>query len=88
MARACANLIYTFSPQKIVLGSSVGTVPHLAERANGYLRPLLNGFLEPELQATYATEDPITRATLTTDSSLYGAAAVAKAQTGMPWVHR
>ena len=78
LSRACANLVYTFSPERIVVGSSVGAVENLTARVNERLMPLLNGFLEPELRVLYAREPPVVRAGLSPDSSLVGAAILAR----------
>ena len=83
LARACANLIYLFSPERIVVGSSVSAVEKLLERTNDYLFPLLNGFLEPELHQLYLRVPPVQRATLAPDSSLIGAAIMAKEEVGL-----
>lgn len=83
LARACANLIYTFSPQAILLGSSVGLVAGLVNRINAYLPGMLNSFLEPELRTRFAHQPAVLKAALTPDSSLLGAAVLARDGQGL-----
>ena len=84
LARACANLFYTFSPQRIVLGSSVGCTPGLSAHVAALVPTLLNGFLEPELRTRFATQPPVVPAALAQDSSLIGASLLAREQLGLP----
>jgi fructokinase len=83
LARACANLIYSFAPERIVLGSSVGSAPQLVERINAYLSEMLNGFLEPGLRDRFSHEPPVVRAALMPESSLIGAALMATGKGGL-----
>ena len=83
LARACANLVYTFSPDRIVLASSVGCTPGLSARVNDGLRGQLNGFLEPELRALYARQAVVVSAQLAQDSSLVGSALLARERLGL-----
>src|SRR5579875_267589 len=83
LARACANLVYTFAPQRILLGSSVSSAPDLIARINSYLPLLLNGFLDPELRSVYAAQAVVAKAAFTPDSSLLGAALLARNRAGL-----
>ena len=83
IARACTNLIYTFSPEAIVLGSSVGSTPNLLSSVNRHVRSMINNFIEPELRYLYAQRKPVLRATLGTECSLVGAAILARDKAGL-----
>ena len=83
LARACANLVYSFAPERIVLGSSVGSVANLSARVGALLQALLRGFLEPELRTRYAARAPVVPAALAEASSLVGAALLARDQAGL-----
>ncbi len=83
LARACANLVYTFAPQRILLASSVALAPGLVTACNGYLRSYLNGFLDPATEACYAAQPPVERAQRTPNSSLLGAALLAAGHLGL-----
>ncbi len=74
IARACTNLVYTFSPETIVLGSSVGSAPHLIAKVNQHLWAMLNNFLDPELRTLYSEQPIVAGALLGSESSLKGAA--------------
>jgi fructokinase len=83
LARACTNLIYMFSPENVVIGSSVSCVPGLIDRVNRYMPIFLKDFLEPELRSRFASQASVIRAALTPDSSLVGAAILAKERAGL-----
>ena len=83
IARACTNLIYSFSPEAIVLGSSVGSVPSLVPKVNHYLLSMLNNFLEPELRTLYSEQPPVAGASLGPESSLIGAALLGMRSSGL-----
>jgi fructokinase len=52
LASALATLVYVLSPQRIVIGGGVGSVPHLLERVRPRLVELIAGYiLHPALQA-------------------------------------
>ena len=83
IARACTNLIYSFSPETVVLGSSVGSSPNLVSKVNGHLPLMLNNFLEPQLRTLYQEQPPVTSAMLKRDSSLIGAAILGSQSVGL-----
>ncbi len=83
IARACANLVYTMLPERILLASSVALVPGLVDAVNRHLSLQLNGFLDATTAARYAMRAPVTRAGLAPDSSLFGAAILARDKTGL-----
>ena len=85
LARAAANLIYLFAPERIVLGSSVGSAQGLVGRINELVPGLLNDFLEPGLRARFLVEPLVWRAELMPDSSLVGAAVMARDRAGLVW---
>lgn len=84
LARACTNLIYSFSPEVILLGSSVGASPRLSlEAVNTHVRAMLNGFLDPHLRALYECTPAVVRAALGQHGSLVGAALLGRIQAGL-----
>jgi len=83
IARACANLIYTFSPPKLVLGSAIATVPGLVAKSNQYLKQFMNGFPEPQSKVLFERGGPIEKSELAPQSSLLGAAILAIDQLGV-----
>ena len=88
IARACTNLIYSFSPEAIVLGSSVGSAPNLVSNVNRHVRSMINNFIEPGLRVIYAERPPIIGAMLGSASSLVGAAAFGISEVGLKFSHR
>ncbi len=85
IARACTNLIYSFSPEAIVLGSSVGSAPNLVANVNVHLRSMLSNFIEPELRVLYKEQQPVVGAVLGSESSLKGAAIIGERKAGLPF---
>lgn len=84
LARACANLIYCFAPEAILLGSSVGSAPALSiPDVNRYAMALLNDFIEPELRERYSGEPAVVRSAFGPDCSLIGAAVMASREQGL-----
>ena len=84
IARACTNLIYTFSPEAIVLGSSVGSSPNLVSNVNRHVRSMVNNFLDPELRMLYSEQPIVMASSLGPDSSLLGAAILGIRTCGLP----
>jgi fructokinase len=83
LARACTNLIYTFSPEVIVLGSSVGVARSLIERINGHIPSMLNDFMDPDLRVLYREQSAVVGATCGADSSLIGAMILGAQRAGL-----
>ncbi|MGH3759827.1 ROK family protein [Actinophytocola sp.] len=77
VARACANLLYVSSATTILVGSGVSSAPGLIDRANRYLDAFLNGFPE-NVWRRQGSRERIKRANTAPDSSLIGAAVMAK----------
>jgi fructokinase len=46
LASAVANLIYAYSPQKIIVGGGVSKHPGLHQALQGKVRQLINGYIE------------------------------------------
>ena len=84
IARACTNLIYAFSPEAIVLGSSVGSAPNLVSKVNRHVRQMLNNFMEPELRSKYAHHPVVVPSALGAESSLFGAVILGLRGAGLP----
>lgn len=84
VARACANLVYSFAPAAILLGSSVGSSPNLQlQDVNRHLGIMLNGFLEPALREAYSRSPAVVRAALGANCSLIGAALLGQGRSGL-----
>ena len=78
MALAVANLIYSFSPQRVVLGGGVMQVPGIIERIRGEVQRLINGYLQSD-RITRDIDQLIVPPGLGTRSGVLGALALALA---------
>ena len=84
VARACTNLIYTFAPEIILLGSSIGSSSELPiDKVNAYSMSMLNDFLEPDLRLHFRANPPVARAALGAECSLVGAALLGSHAVGL-----
>ena len=84
IARACTNLIYSFSTDVIVLGSSVGVASGLAvSEIDRHTRTMLNDFLEPHLRDKFAKKPIVAAAPLGPNASLIGAALLGQQKVGL-----
>ncbi|MBM3126672.1 MAG: ROK family protein [Chloroflexi bacterium] len=45
IAHALASYIYSISPQRIIVGGGVGSVPHMLKKVREYTRSLINGYI-------------------------------------------
>jgi fructokinase len=78
VALAVANLIYSFSPQRVVLGGGVMQVPGIIERIRGEVQRLINGYLQSD-RITRDIDQLIVPPGLGTRSGVLGALALALA---------
>lgn len=86
IARACANLLYVSSFTTILMGSGISVTPGLISRSNQYLDVYLNNFPE-NLARRIRSAGLIERAVLAPDSSILGAALLARNATGLRHDH-
>lgn len=83
LARACTNFLYTRLPERVLLASSVAMGPGLVERINGYVGQFVNGFLDPGSLARMEARPLVQMAGLVPESSLLGAAMLAREELGL-----
>lgn len=77
VAQALANYALTLSPQRIILGGGVGSVPHLLPKVQVQTRKLLNGYIQSPIILEHI-ETFIVNPGLGNRSGVLGAIALAK----------
>ena len=76
MALAVVNLIYCFSPRRVVLGGGVMQQPGIIDRVRSEARSLINGYLQSN-RITREIDQLIVTPGLGTRSGVLGAIALA-----------
>lgn len=77
VAQALTNYTLTLSPQRIILGGGVGSVPHLLSRVRARTRELINGYIQSPIILEHI-ETFIVNPGLGNRSGVLGAIALAK----------
>jgi fructokinase len=77
VAQALTNYTLTLSPQRIILGGGVGSVPHLLSKVRARTRELINGYIQSPIILEHI-ETFIVNPGLGNRSGVLGAIALAK----------